>query len=113
MTSIPFMSAVSGACSRAKYQMAGADRPRCGSLASRGLPEVVRLPSTTQLFEPLPSAMPSAAVQSRMPSLAWASQRGEVSGALDWGAVPGRRAYTPASRYNRARSALAAGCSPG
>src|ERR1044071_7907555 len=32
------------------YQMEGADAGRCGSLASRGLPEAVRLPETTQLL---------------------------------------------------------------
>src|ERR1044072_1906260 len=32
------------------YQMEGAEDGRCGSLASRGLPEAVRLPLTTQLL---------------------------------------------------------------
>src|SRR3954468_10945778 len=41
-----------GACRCAKYQMPGALRPRCGSLARSGLPLFVCAPDTTQLFEP-------------------------------------------------------------
>ncbi|MCY1233482.1 hypothetical protein D9M69_342990 [compost metagenome] len=44
-----------GAVMRAKYHSAGACRPRCGSLASIGLPDCVCAPETTQLFEPMPS----------------------------------------------------------
>ena len=48
-------------CSRAKYQIAGAPKPRCGSLAKRGLPLLVWLPATTQLLLPLPSTVPASA----------------------------------------------------
>src|SRR5205807_6986770 len=36
----------------ARYHVDGARVPRCGSLASSGLPLAVSVPSTTQLFEP-------------------------------------------------------------
>src|SRR3954468_4255920 len=51
-----------GACRCAKYQMPGALRPRCGSLARSGLRLLVRAPDTTQLFEPPAGAslMPGA-----------------------------------------------------
>src|SRR3546814_5235929 len=39
----------------AKYHSDGDERPRCGSFASKGAPVTVRLPLTTQLFEPRPS----------------------------------------------------------
>ena len=38
----------------ARYQVDGSRVPRCGSLASSGLPVAVSVPSTTQLFEPSP-----------------------------------------------------------
>ena len=40
-------------------QMPGIPRERCGSLASSGLPVVVRSPETTQEFEPMASPCPS------------------------------------------------------
>ena len=39
-------------------QMPGAEMPRCGSLASSGLPDSVRSPETTHEFEPTPSPSP-------------------------------------------------------
>src|SRR5690606_2992471 len=45
----------------AKYQMEGADSRRCGSLARRGLPVVVRVPATTQLFDAPASRISSSA----------------------------------------------------
>ena len=46
-------------CSPIWYQMPGMPVPRCGSLASSGLPVLVRLPATTQELEPMPSPRPS------------------------------------------------------
>src|SRR4051812_50210910 len=40
----------------ARYHVDGSRAPRCGSLASIGLPLAVSVPSTTQLFEPIASA---------------------------------------------------------
>jgi hypothetical protein len=48
-----------GAVSCAKYHTGGAVRPRCGSFASSGLPLALRLPLTTQLFDPAPSGSQS------------------------------------------------------
>src|SRR6478736_780231 len=42
-------------------QMPGIDRERCGSLASSGLPVVVRAPETTHELEPMPSPRPRLA----------------------------------------------------
>ena len=42
-------------CRAISYQMDGIWMDRCGSLASSGMPVVVRLPAMTQLFEPRPS----------------------------------------------------------
>ena len=52
------MTLIPGASMRAKYHSAGADKPKCGSLARSGLPLVVRLPLRAQLFEPIPSIPP-------------------------------------------------------
>ena len=41
-----------------EYQVEGTRVPRCGSLASSGFPEAVRVPSTTQLFDPSDSVAP-------------------------------------------------------
>ena len=40
--------------------MAGVPKPRCGSFASKGLPEAVRSPEITQLLLPLPSTKPGS-----------------------------------------------------
>jgi hypothetical protein len=40
--------------------MAGVPKPKCGSLASKGLPEAVRSPEITQLLLPLPSTKPGS-----------------------------------------------------
>ena len=66
-----------GASMRAKYQSAGVDSFRCGSLASSGLAVVVRLPASTQLFEPVPSTSLSGAAAIRRSSGPW----GEVCSA--------------------------------
>src|SRR6478735_1673305 len=42
-------------------QMPGIESARCGSLASSGLPVVVREPETTHEFEPMPSPRPRLA----------------------------------------------------
>ena len=39
----------------ARYHVDGSRAPRWGSLASIGLPLAVSVPSTTQLFDPIPS----------------------------------------------------------
>ena len=49
---------IPGASRRAKYHSAGADKPKCGSLARSGLPLAVRLPLSAQLLEPIPSMPP-------------------------------------------------------
>ena len=41
-------------------QMPGWLTPRCGSLASSGLPVVVRAPETAHEFEPTPSPLPTS-----------------------------------------------------
>ena len=41
----------------ARYQSDGTCVPRCGSLARSGFPLAVRVPSTTQLFDPSASAL--------------------------------------------------------
>jgi hypothetical protein len=46
-----------GAFRCAMCQIEGADGGRCGSLASKGLPEAVRLPLTTQLLLTAASSM--------------------------------------------------------
>ena len=43
------------------YQMPGMLTPRCGSLASRGLPVVERSPLTTHELDPMPAPRPSMA----------------------------------------------------
>src|SRR5262245_6131363 len=43
----------------ARYHVDGSRVPRGGSLASSGLPLAVRVPSTTQLFDPSPSPVPA------------------------------------------------------
>ncbi len=63
-TLLPSGARDAGACSRAKYQMAGALRPRCGSFANSGLPLVLCEPATTQLLLPLPSTVPALWFQS-------------------------------------------------
>ena len=55
-----------GISRRTKYHSAGALSLRCGSLASSGLPVVVWLPATTQLFEPTPSTPDSGACKGRL-----------------------------------------------
>ena len=47
-------------CSAISYQIEGIWMPRCMSLASSGLPLAVRLPDTTQLFEPTPEPVPAS-----------------------------------------------------
>ena len=54
-----------GASMRAKYHSAGVDSFKCGSLASSGLPVVVRLPASSQLLEPTPSTSLSGAAAIR------------------------------------------------
>src|SRR5436190_14450259 len=49
----------SGADTCARYHVDGSRVPRCGSFASSGLPLAVSVPSTTQLLEPRPSAVPA------------------------------------------------------
>src|SRR5215212_9919035 len=46
-------------CRPTWVQMPGMVAPRCGSLASSGLPVVVCSPDTTHEFEPMPSPCPS------------------------------------------------------
>jgi hypothetical protein len=46
----------------ARYQSDGICAPRCGSLASIGLPDAVIVPSTTQLLEPSASPTPGTSV---------------------------------------------------
>ena len=55
---VPPITLIPGASRCAKYQMAGADKPRCGSLANKGFPDSVSLPLNAQLFEPIPSLPP-------------------------------------------------------
>src|SRR4249920_2706858 len=52
---VPPITSKSPAETCARYQVDGRRVPRCGSLASSGLPLAVRVPSTTQLLEPSPS----------------------------------------------------------
>jgi hypothetical protein len=47
-------------CRPTWLQMPGMVAPRCGSLASSGLPVVVCAPDTTHEFEPMPSPRPSS-----------------------------------------------------
>src|SRR3954452_18660328 len=47
-------------CSPTCVQIPGMVAPRCGSLASSGLPVVVWSPETTQEFDPTPSPWPSS-----------------------------------------------------
>ena len=56
--SVPPTTLPCGVETCARYHSAGACRPRCGSLASSGLPLTVRAPSTTQLLEPTASSAP-------------------------------------------------------
>ena len=57
-------------CRPVWYQIPGMAVPRCGSLASSGLPVVVFDPATTQELEPMPSPRPRrAGIES---SAAWA-----------------------------------------
>src|SRR5216683_1514788 len=70
-----------GVSMRARYQMSGVAKPRCGSLASSGLPETLCLPSTTQLFEAKvgPTASGSEArmrSSGRLPFLRGGAQQG-------------------------------------
>ncbi|MCY1365540.1 hypothetical protein D9M69_523890 [compost metagenome] len=111
ITFMPLMPPASGACRCAKYQMAGALRPRCGSLASSGWPVSLREPATTQLLEPLPSMLPSSLAQSCMSRPICAIIVGAGAACDEVWADSAR--YTPSSRYRRARSACAAGGSPG
>src|SRR3989338_8429660 len=70
---VPSDALPAGACRLAKYQMAGADRPRCGSLASSGFPLPGGGPPITPLLLPLPSLVPalrvSSSAQASMPAL--------------------------------------------
>ena len=43
--------------------MAGADKPKCGSFANKGLPLVVSLPLKAQLFDPTPSLPPGSGIE--------------------------------------------------
>ena len=92
---VPSTATLAGACNRAKYQMAGALRPRCGSLASKGLPLTVRVPATTQLLLPLPSGVPALRVrssaQASMPWLTWRENMPAASCGptlIPWGLLP-------------------------
>src|SRR5712692_538456 len=49
----------------ARYQVVGRCALRCGSLARRGLPLAVSVPSTTQLFEPIDSVVVPPSRKSR------------------------------------------------
>src|SRR5262245_47606751 len=49
----------------ARYQVDGSRVPRCGSLARSGFPVVVIVPSTTQLFEPMPSVVDELRTENR------------------------------------------------
>ena len=85
-----------GASRRAKYHSAGALSLRCGSLASKGAPVVVRLPASTQLLEPAPSTPEGGACSGRL-SQAWVALPAPIF----------------SSRYRVETSAMAAGGSPG
>src|SRR5882672_12405138 len=54
--SVPPTTLPAGVDTCARYQSAGACNPRCGSLASSGLPLSLRDPATTQLLEPTASS---------------------------------------------------------
>ncbi|MDT4856641.1 hypothetical protein FQZ97_910380 [compost metagenome] len=112
ITSMPLTPSASGACKRAKYQIAGALNPRCGSLASKGMPLLLRAPDTTQLLEPLPSMLPSSFAQRCMSRPMSAAMLCDSSGLANE-VVVGALRYSPRPRYRAARSAVAAGCSPG
>ena len=56
--SVAPMTSKSPADRCARYQSDGICAPRCGSLASSGLPLAVIVPSTTQLFDPSASPVP-------------------------------------------------------
>src|SRR5260221_6265465 len=51
--SVPPTTLPRGVETWAKYQIEGACKPRCGSLARSGLPVSLRAPDTTQLFDPI------------------------------------------------------------
>ena len=70
-------------------QMPGIETPRCGSLASSGLPDLVSLGPTTQELEPTPSPRPRSGTRgaSRAEACAIASAAmGSVSAAASSGA---------------------------
>ena len=110
--------------------MAGADKPRCGSLASKGLPLALRLPATTQLLEPLPSTVPRLLAQSVMSAVKFVVKK-SLFLLLNWPLaqliyalaapvlvadgvlVGGMLLYTPKSEYSLAKSTFDAGASPG
>src|SRR5215207_3432047 len=54
LTSNGHSAVTSVQCSPTWYQVDGAAGPRCGSLASSGLPVFVRLPASTHEFDPIP-----------------------------------------------------------
>ncbi len=58
--SVAPMTSKSPADRCARYQSDGTCAPRCGSLASSGLPDAVIVPSTTQLFEPSAAPEPGS-----------------------------------------------------
>src|SRR5438067_7274995 len=69
----------------ARYQIDGRRVPRCGSLASSGLPVAVSAPSTTQLFEPSASVVPPSsrlATAELPPDKPRANAADQVSGPL-------------------------------
>ncbi len=81
------------------------------------MPETEREPLTTQLFEPLPSFVPrSSAQRCRSAPICSRTEASKPVGDSPTGAAEVLTAaprYTPSSRYSLARSAVAAGCSPG
>src|SRR6185436_181379 len=68
----------------ARYHVDGSRAPRCGSLASIGLPLAVRVPSTTQLLEPIVSAR---APPKRKPPTATSPERARMNAARADGAA--------------------------
>ena len=70
----------------ARYQSEGIWAPRCGSLASSGLPEAVIVPSTTQLFDPSAPPRPGSRADAKA---------SDHDAAVDPGG-PARAAVTPA-----------------
>src|SRR3954471_3402356 len=83
----------------ARYQSDGICAPRCGSLASNGLPDAVIDPSTTQLLDPSASPAPGSRVAATA-----ADQDPGSAPASGWRSRAGPKACTGAFRSTAAFS---------